>query len=147
MDWRTASFASFVMWSGYAVLGSLASNAHGEKVNMAIEAVAMSLVAALVVARVGLIEFSKATPVSLAQASMMGLLSACGLLAQFYAFRVAPVDKQGAVVMISCMFPILAVMIFHLMGVLHITDGALATSKQWAGCVCAAIGLWLISGK
>ncbi|MDB5254362.1 MAG: hypothetical protein JWL80_428 [Parcubacteria group bacterium] len=147
MDWRAASLASFVMWGGYAVLGSVASNAHGEKVNIAIEAVAVSLVAAIVVARVGLGEFAKATPTSLTQASMMGLLSACGLLAQFYAFRVAPDDKQGTVVMISCMFPILAVAIFHVMGVLHITGGALATTKQWLGCAFAAIGLWLVSVK
>lgn len=147
MNWKIASVIPMVMWAFYAVFASLASNAQGEKLTMAFEAAAMLLVGVVTLMTANAEDFSRATSLSMAQASAMGLLSAGGVMLQLYAFRIAPVEKQGAVVMISCMFPILAVVIFHLMAKLEFQGGSVATSRQWFGVVLGGVALWLISSK
>ena len=145
MDWKVASVIPMVMWAFYAVFASLASNAQGEKLTMVFESAAMLLVGVVVLMTTTAADFSRATSLSMAQASAMGLLSAGGIVLQLYAFRVAPIDKQGAVVMISCMFPVLSVVIFHMMSKLDFQGGASATPRQWLGVAMGAVALWLIS--
>ncbi len=147
MDWRVISLFPLVMWALYSIFASLASNAHGEKVTMVFEALAMVVVAVIVIIMGGISDFGRVTKMSCAQASIMGLMSAGGIAIQFYAFRIAPVEKQGSVVMITCMFPILAVAMFHFMSTFKIAGGSACTTRQWIGVALGAIALWLISGK
>ncbi|MBI2064090.1 MAG: hypothetical protein HYT65_03850 [Candidatus Yanofskybacteria bacterium] len=146
MDWRIVSLGPLVMWAIYVVFGSLASNAHGEKVTMLFESAAMMIVGVAVLCVYGISDFSKVSVLSMTQASIMGLMSALGVLAQLYAFRIAPSDKQGMVAMICGMFPILAVVLFHAMHTLKISGGVQAGPRQWLGVACGALALWLICG-
>ncbi len=145
MDWKIASVIPMVMWAFYAVFASLASNAQGEKLTTAFESAAMLLVGVVTLMTATTADFTRATPLSMTQASVMGLLSAGGIVLQLYAFRVAPIDKQGAVVMISCMFPVLSVVIFHAMAKFDFQGGAAASPRQWLGVAFGAVALWLIS--
>ncbi|KKT81769.1 MAG: hypothetical protein UW79_C0015G0008 [Candidatus Yanofskybacteria bacterium GW2011_GWA2_44_9] len=147
MDWRIVSAAPCVLWAIYVVFGSLANRAHGEKVSMVIEAVAMAFVGVVVLLSAGFSDFKRATVISISQASIMALASAIGLLVQFYAFRVAPAHQQGMVAMIGGMYPVLAVALFHGMYLLNISGGISASPRQWLGVACGALTLWLVSGK
>ena len=147
MDWRVVSMGPFFMWALYAVFGSLANKAHGENVTMVFEAGAMVLVAGVALIMAGLGDFGRVTTSSMTYAVIMGLMSALGVLVQFYAFRIAPVDQQGTVAMLGGMYPILAVILFYGMYVAGISGGSVLVSRQWLGVVFGAIALWLVSGK
>lgn len=147
MDWRVVSIGPLFMWALYVVFGSLANKAHGEKVTMAVEAGAMVLVAGAVLLTAGLGDFRRVTTVSMAHAVIMGLMSALGVLVQFYAFRIAPVDQQGTVAMLGGMYPILAVVLFYGMYVAGINGGSALAPRQWLGVVFGVVALWLVSGK
>ncbi len=147
MDWKVVSLLPFFMWAGYAVLGSVASRTHGESVTMVGESVAMLMVGIYALTRVSAGDLEAMTKLSGTQALLMGLLSAGGVLVQLYAFRIAPADHQGTVVMLGGMFPVLAVVIFHVMAATKITGGSPATFRQWLGVVACAAGLWLVSSK
>ena len=138
------SLTTMIMWSIYAIFGSLASKMHGENVNISVEGIVMMAVAIGTIAFVGVGDFQKATPLSLGFAVIMGLMSALGLLLQFYTFRIASVEQQGIVVMIGGMYPILAVVLFYGMFRLGMSSGATLSSRQWAGVACGALALWLI---
>ncbi len=133
------------MWAFYAVFASLASNAQGEKITMGFEAVAMFIVGVVALLSTTAADWQSVTTLSASQASTMGMLSAGGLFIQLYCLRIAPIDKQGTVIMITCMFPVFAVVIFDLMSRLGFSGGSVATPRQWAGVVTGAIALWLIS--
>lgn len=145
MDWRLVSMAPLFMWALYLVFASLASNAHGEKVTMAVEALAMMVVAGGVLVFSGVSEFRRATPLSLTFAGIMGMMSALGVLVQFYAFRIAPPDQQGVVGMLGGMYPILGVVIFYGMAKFGLAGGSVLSLRQWLGVACGALALWLIS--
>ncbi len=147
MDWRIVSFAPLVMWSLYVVFGSLSINIHGEKVSMSFEAGAMIVAALTILIWGGFSDFKRATFTSMTFATIMGFMSAFGVLIQLYAFRIAPVDKQGVVAMIGGLFPVLAVLFFYLMYVFGIKGGTSLSLKQWAGIALGGISLWLVSGK
>jgi len=147
MDWRFFSAVPFVLWVFYAVFSSLANKAHGEKVTMAVEALAMVIVASVVLLIAGINDFRQATTRSLTYAGILAFCSAVGVLSQFYAFKIAPPGQQGAVGMIGGMYPILAVLIFYGMYLASIEGGANLSSRQWLGVLGGAMSLWLVSGK
>lgn len=147
MDWRVVALGPLFMWALYAVFGSLSSNTNGPKVTMAVEAMAMVAVAVVALGAAGWNDFKKATALSIAFAVAMGLMSALGVLAQLYAFQLAPQNRQGVVVMLGGMFPVLAVVIFHAMHKFGIQGGSPATPRHWLGVLSGALALWLVSGK
>ena len=145
MDWRLVSAGPLIMWAFYVIFGSMASRIHGEKVSMVVEGIAMMAVAIGTIAFAGVSDFRQATPTSLIYATIMGTMSALGVLVQLYAFRIAPQDQQGTVAMIGGMFPMLAAVLLFAMFRLGIPEGSSLTLRQWAGVACGALALWLVS--
>lgn len=147
MDWRIAAIGPMFMWALYVVFGSLANRAHGEKVSMAFEAGAMMLVSGAVLLFSGFSDFRRMTSISATHAAIMGLMSALGVLLQFYAFRVAPADQQGTVGMFGGLYPVIAMIIFYGMYSAGIQGGSSVSPRQWLGVACGAIALWLVGSK
>lgn len=147
MSWQMWSFVPMLMWGGYLVLASKAIALHGERVTMVFEAGAMVLVALWMVTTSGVGDFSRVTRLSLAFVIGMALLSAVGLAIQFYAFSIAPRDKQGMVGMINGLFPVVGCLLFAALPRLGIEGGAPMTSRQWLGLATGILTLWLVSGS
>ena len=145
MDWRIVSLGPLVLWAFYAVFGSLASRGQGENLTMIFEALAMVAVGIFALSRMRAGEFQSATLQSMSFALIMGLCSAGGVLVQLYAFKIAPVESQGVVVMLGGLFPVFAVAIFHLMHTFGIEGGGAASGRQWLGVAFAVLALWLVS--
>ena len=132
------------MWGTYMLFGNKASETHGEKVNMALEAGMMMLVAiaAFVVNGGGVLQsFSKVTSASLAYGLLMAFMSAGGIYLQFTAMRMAP-NQVSLIALITGMWPVLTVL---LAGMLKI--GEPLSPKQWVGVLLSGAGLFLASSK
>ena len=145
MDWRIVSIMPMILWAFYAVFGSLASRGQGENLTMVFEAGAMLVIGIFALSRMRAGEFQMASMSSMTFAALMGICSALGVLVQLYAFKVAPATEQGTVVMLGGLFPVLALIIFHLMSMVGIAGGSPASSRQWLGVVFAVLALWLVS--
>src|SRR3989344_5488586 len=111
---------------------------------MVFEAGAMVLVAGVAIIMAGLGDFGRVTTVSMTHALIMGLMSAFGVLVQFYAFRIAPTDQQGTVAMLGGMYPILAVVLFYGMYVAGIQGGSTLVFRQWLRVIFRAAWLRLL---
>ncbi|MBI4094952.1 MAG: hypothetical protein HY435_02040 [Candidatus Liptonbacteria bacterium] len=136
------------MWALYAVFGSLSSKANGERVTMAAEAGAMVAVAMFAFRAGDVSDFRRVTALSAIFMIVTGLMSAAGVLTQFYAFRIAPQNHQGTVAMLGGMFPVLGFAILDLMHRVGIPGGSPGSSRQWIGVALAALGLWFVgSGR
>lgn len=147
MDWKVACYIPMVLWGFYLVFGSLANNIHGPRVSMVAEATAMMAMAGVMLLMGGTADFRKVTQASLVFVILMAILSAVGLGIQFYAFSIAPPDKQGAVGMISGMFPVVGSILFSIMGTLKLQGGAPMSGRQWLAVATGALTLWLAGSK
>lgn len=145
MDWKLVALIPLIAWALYSVFGSLASNAHGEKVTTCLYVLCELVVVTIWLAITGVEDFKKVTRISMAQGLIMGLAAVIGLVTQLYAFRIAPNDKQGVVSMLGGMFPVLAVVLFFFMFKFKFAGGTPMSLHQWLGVTCTVLGLWLVS--
>lgn len=137
MNWLGLSIVTLLLWGAYPIFASRSNAIHGEAVTMAVEALAM-----LIVAMVGLastrFDVSRVTTKSLMLSGIMAVGSAVGFYLLLKATRIAP-SRVSTITLITGLYPVITVL------TAHFTGDQIMTPRHWFGAATALIGLVLVS--
>ncbi len=137
MNWLGLSIVTLLLWGTYPLFANRSNAIHGEAVTMAVEALAM-----LVIALMGLastrFDVSRVTTKSLTFSSVMAIGSSFGFYLFLKAIRMTP-TRVGTIALITGLYPVITIVVAHFAGDQHMTP------RHWLGAATAVVGLVLVS--